>query len=287
MGMEGLTAKQSAFCHAIALDGLGPSSAYRRVYSSTMLPDAVASNAKKLLRRSPIRTHIEELKGAATPGGHGLTPRQDAFCLYYLESSNASEAYRRAYEVAPTTKVETVNCNAHALLQNTKIAARVAQLRVGVWRRHAVAIDRLVEEYARLSFGNIADLIDWGTATVARDRETGEIVARAGVALKADAPRSAWAAVKSIEVSRTRFQLTMHDKSGALDSLAKYLGLFDANTVHRAQAAANPADPTLDRGSLAPADLWRLLAAPAADSRTREGVPDKARLGPYNTEAER
>ncbi len=38
---------------------------------------------------------------------HALTPKQDAFCLAYLETSNASEAYRRAYD-AKCMKDETI-----------------------------------------------------------------------------------------------------------------------------------------------------------------------------------
>ncbi len=49
-----------------------------------------------------------------------LTPKQEKFCLAYLETGNASEAYRRAYNAAKM-KAATVNRNAKALLDNTKI----------------------------------------------------------------------------------------------------------------------------------------------------------------------
>ena len=225
---EGLTQKEEAFCRALVLDGLGPSAAFRKAYGSGMGPDAVASSAKRVLRRSRVRSRIEELRGEVARGGQGLTPKQDAFCLYFLETGSASAAYRRAYEVAPSAKTETVNRNAHALLQNTKIATRVAQLRAGLQRRFEVAIDRLVEEYARLAFSNIADLIDWDFAVVTRDAASGDIVATANrVTIKADAPRSAWAAVESVQITKTGFRLCMHDKAWALDGLARHLGLFD------------------------------------------------------------
>ena len=32
---------------------------------------------------------------------NALTPKQDAFACAYVETGNASEAYRRAYDVAP------------------------------------------------------------------------------------------------------------------------------------------------------------------------------------------
>ena len=57
-----------------------------------------------------------------------LTPKQEAFCLAYLETGNASEAYRRAYD-AENMKPESINRKAKDVIDNVKIAARVAELR--------------------------------------------------------------------------------------------------------------------------------------------------------------
>lgn len=57
-----------------------------------------------------------------------LTPKQEAFCLAYLETGNASEAYRRCYDVSKT-KPESVNRLAKTMLDNVKIASRIAELR--------------------------------------------------------------------------------------------------------------------------------------------------------------
>lgn len=57
-----------------------------------------------------------------------LTPKQDAFVLAYLETGNASEAYRRAYDVRrmlPTT----INNTACLLLKQPNIAERVREHR--------------------------------------------------------------------------------------------------------------------------------------------------------------
>jgi phage terminase small subunit len=57
-----------------------------------------------------------------------LTPKQESFCLAYLETGNASEAYRRAYNTAKM-KPESVNRLAKAAVDNVKIASRLAELR--------------------------------------------------------------------------------------------------------------------------------------------------------------
>lgn len=57
-----------------------------------------------------------------------LTPKQEAFCVAYLESGNATDAYRRSYNAAGMAPA-TVNRKAKEVLDNGKIAARVAALR--------------------------------------------------------------------------------------------------------------------------------------------------------------
>lgn len=56
-----------------------------------------------------------------------LTIKQENFCNYYVETGNASEAYRRAYSCAKM-KDETVNRNAIQLLNYNKITTRVSEL---------------------------------------------------------------------------------------------------------------------------------------------------------------
>lgn len=57
-----------------------------------------------------------------------LTPKQEAFCLAYIETGNASEAYRRAYDVSEGTKPDTVWNEASRLLRNPDVTARVKEL---------------------------------------------------------------------------------------------------------------------------------------------------------------
>ena len=75
-----------------------------------------------------------------------LTPKQECFCQVYIETGNASEAYRRAYD-AERMKSATINRNACALLKNNKIATRVAVLQSEHRKRHDISIDSLTSEY--------------------------------------------------------------------------------------------------------------------------------------------
>lgn len=73
-----------------------------------------------------------------------LTPKQEAFCLAYIETGNASEAYRRSYN-AGKMQPATINVKASQLLADDKIAVRVAELKAAHVERHNVTIDTIRE----------------------------------------------------------------------------------------------------------------------------------------------
>lgn len=74
-----------------------------------------------------------------------LTAKQEAFCLAYMETGNASEAYRRSYD-AGKMKPETVTKRASELLSNGEVTGRVAQLQQMAVTRHAITVDDLIAE---------------------------------------------------------------------------------------------------------------------------------------------
>lgn len=74
-----------------------------------------------------------------------LTPKQEKFCLAYLETGSQSEAYRIAYDVAVMTQ-SAVYVEACRLLDNPKIAQRLSDLREPIMARHAITVDTLLAE---------------------------------------------------------------------------------------------------------------------------------------------
>ena len=75
-----------------------------------------------------------------------LTPKQEAFALAYVETSNASEAYRQCYDVGENTKPETVWRKACEVLANGKVAARVAELQMAAQERTLVTVASITKE---------------------------------------------------------------------------------------------------------------------------------------------
>lgn len=78
-----------------------------------------------------------------------LTPKQEKFCLKYIETGNASEAYRQAYN-CENMQPQTINKNANVLLQNNQIATRVSEIQQIHVKRHMVTVDSLTAELEEL-----------------------------------------------------------------------------------------------------------------------------------------
>lgn len=74
-----------------------------------------------------------------------LTVKQEKFCQSYIETGNASEAYRQAYNTSKM-KPETVNRTAKELLDHPKITARINKLQNKHTERHKLTVDDLLKE---------------------------------------------------------------------------------------------------------------------------------------------
>ena len=75
---------------------------------------------------------------------NGPTVKQEAFARYYVETSNASEAYRRAYN-AGTMAQNVIWVRAHEVLHNSKVSVMVKQLMAEGAKRHAITVDTITE----------------------------------------------------------------------------------------------------------------------------------------------
>ena len=154
-----------------------------------------------------------------------LTPKQELFAQKYVETGNASEAYRLSY-AAGNMKPETVNRTAKELLDNPKIAARLAELAARQLKRHDVTIDRVLAEYAKLAFLDIRKAFDADGNLIpihALDDDTAAAIA----GLEVDKKVSKTTDENGDPVVESYLhKIKLSDKKGALDSLAKHLGMF-------------------------------------------------------------
>lgn len=78
-----------------------------------------------------------------------LTLKQENFCLAYIETGNASEAYRKAYN-AEKMKPETVTVKASELMANGNIAVRIKDLRAPVVEKAQITLEQHLNDLKRL-----------------------------------------------------------------------------------------------------------------------------------------
>lgn len=161
--------------------------------------------------------------------GSRLTNKQGLFVAEYLVDHNATKAAIRAGYSAKTASrigpqtLEKPWVNAVVQAKQKKIADRLG-----------VTAERVISELARLAFSDMAKFADWGPD---------------GVRLKDSLQLSADDARCVAELGETtskdggsrRFKL--HDKKGALDSLAKHLGLFAPEKLEHSGPGGTPLEP--------------------------------------------
>lgn len=151
-----------------------------------------------------------------------LTPKQEAFCQAFIETGNASEAYRRAYN-AEKMKAETINVKACELLKNGKVAVRVEQLQAKAKKiaedRFEINETRILNELARCAFHRADEFFSWSAT---------------GVTIKSSAEltQDQIAAVIAVSVtpSTGKIEVKLADKLAALDKLARTFGMFKDRT---------------------------------------------------------
>lgn len=74
-----------------------------------------------------------------------FTDKMELFCLAYVETGNASEAYRRSYNTSNMAD-KTAQREGYNLLQNHLVQARIEELRIKVMERHEITVDTLLAE---------------------------------------------------------------------------------------------------------------------------------------------
>ena len=154
-----------------------------------------------------------------------LTPKQELFAHKYLETGNASEAYRLSY-AAGNMKPASVHRSAAALLANPKIASRLADLKGRQLKRHEVTVDRVLAEYGKLAFLDIRKAFDGdGKLKAIHDLDDDTAAAISGLEVETRVTPGG-----DGQGHNRLHKIKLSDKRAALDSLAKHLGMFVERT---------------------------------------------------------
>ena len=106
------------------------------------------------------------LKGDAVPHTEpapvlvtDLTQKQEMFAQLYIESGNAPEAYRLAYDVADSTSAATVRSNGYKILAHPKVQARVRAVRAELCARSLMSKEELIADLEAMANADINELM--------------------------------------------------------------------------------------------------------------------------------
>lgn len=144
-----------------------------------------------------------------------LTPKQEQFCQEYLIDLNGTQAAIRAGYSPKTAKEQ-----ASYLLTNINIKNRVAELKAVRQSRVEITQDRVLQEYARLAFHDPRKFFDEsGNLKNVTELDDDTAAALAGMDVSAEKSEDG-------QVSFTK-KIKIADKKGALDSVARHLGMFN------------------------------------------------------------
>ena len=158
-----------------------------------------------------------------------LTLKQENFCLAYIETGNATEAYRRAYNTE-RMKPETANRNAKLMLDDNKIATRLAEFKKPIIEKTQLTLERVIIENMNVAFFDIRTILD----------DSGSLLPIS------EWPAAAGAAISSIEIleqyegsgKERQFvgylkKVKLVEKGAALDRLMKHLGAYEKDNKQK------------------------------------------------------
>ncbi|WP_417012262.1 terminase small subunit [Bacteroides sp.] len=143
-----------------------------------------------------------------------LSIKQEKFCNYYVESGNASDAYRRAYSCKGKSD-NTIWVESSRLANNPKVALRISELRSEMQRRSDITKDEAVGILADIARANIVDALK-----IKSNEMFTTIVVKDVSALPIGIQR----AILSVKSTDKGYELKLYNKIDAIEKLAKLLG---------------------------------------------------------------
>ena len=144
-----------------------------------------------------------------------LTQKQSNFCDLYLETGNASEAYRWSYS-CDNSKDSTITRQACELLKNPNITARLKELQDDLRTHSDIKKNEVLEALSAIAFSDIRDYIVFNGKKITF-KPFDKLTNRQAKA------------IESIKKGRNGIELRLHGKSWSVERICKMLG-FDSPT---------------------------------------------------------
>lgn len=206
-----------------------------------------------------------------------LTRKQEAFCKALLDGKSLTDAYRTSYS-ALGMKAEVIYVEASRLAANPKLTLRLAEMEAARLRREQTTVDRVVAEYSKLAFLDVRKAFrinaESGKEEMIPIGELDDDTAAAIAGWEFEEVYDWSTPAKSARKIVGRIhKIKLNDKRGALDSIAKYLGMLTDRVQHSGSVTVTHQDYTrLTDEELA--TLERLAAKAAAPAEIEPPTVD-------------
>jgi len=170
-------------------------------------------NKKKppVKKQSIQRKKQTRKKRVRKPSSVKLTLKQEKFCQEYINTGNATEAYRRVYSTS-NMKDTTINRKAKELIDNGKVSARLVRLKEKLQKTYDIPREKLLYELEAITNARITDYLEFDGTTVkfkSFDKLTDQQIA----------------AIDGIKQNeKGEIELKLHGKSWTTDRIMKMLG---------------------------------------------------------------
>ena len=157
-----------------------------------------------------------------------LTIKQEKFCNRYIESGNASDAYRYAYD-CEKMKEETINRKAIEVINNGKVKARLTQLKDELKKKSDITKERIIEEVVAVLNAKITDYLDFDGHTL-KFKSFAELT------------ENQIKAIESIKEGKFGIELKLHGKEWSIDRICKMLGYDSPTKIAQTDSDGNDID---------------------------------------------
>lgn len=188
----------------------------------------VAHKTKKVAHKKEVPEAVEALND-----NNELNDQQKMFCLYYLQSFNATQSYLKAYQCSYSTAM----VEGHRSLRNPKIKKELDRLKEELQSEQYFTIEDIIKNYAKQAFSDITDFVEVKTGKyyVYQKDEHGdrkrvineftgeeEVYTSSSVNLK-DSDMIDGTLIQEVKKGKDGVSIKLYDKQKAMTELMKYL----------------------------------------------------------------
>lgn len=196
------------------------------------------------------------------------------FCLLYLQSYNATQAYMQVYDC----DYESAKVSGPRLLANVRVKSYLDELRQAQSEELYVSVKDILEQELKIAYGNIGDYLTVKTIKQERldadgtpvvDVDGKPIIDEYNRFVVTDPDKVDWSIVQEAHTGKDGLVVKLYDKHKALSELLKRLPDADEARIAKSKADSLDTDNNEEMSQ-----MEMLLSKLKDDSMKDEGVDD-------------